>query len=442
MIQSLMDKKIRILIVADEVWNDNTNPRNVLSNWFDGFNAEFAEIYCSPGRPFNKCCYRYFQLTEMIMLKSIFTGQKAGRIFETYQDECKITGELPENEENKKIYALMKSIASEPVRLVRDWIWLSGKYDEEKLKHFITEFNPDIVFCPRFASRKMLRLERTIAELSGKPMVAFTGDDEYSLKQLSFSPIYWIRRLLLRRDLRKTMPVYSKYYTLSAEQMQEYNNTFNIDIDILRKCADFKDVRIKTSIGHPIKIIYAGKLYCNRWKMLSAINRALKRINKDSVKMILEIYTKDRIGTRQRKTLDDGRNSFLKGAVSEEGLTEVYRNADIALHVESLDLKNRLSTRLSFSTKIIDCLASGCAVMAVSWAQHSGYTYLKQEDSAVCVDSYNEIHTALNTLCSNPDLILNYQRKALECGMRNHRKEAVQNKLYKDFISIAGRIIS
>ena len=73
---------MRILVITDEVWNDRIHGNNVLSNWFDGFDAEFANIYCSPGFPNNNCCNRYFQITDKMMLKSIVKGKRAGRIVE------------------------------------------------------------------------------------------------------------------------------------------------------------------------------------------------------------------------------------------------------------------------------------------------------------------------------------------------------------------------
>ena len=55
---------MRILIIADEVWNDSIHGNNVLTNWFEDFPAEFAEIYCSPGIPKNSICKKYFQITD------------------------------------------------------------------------------------------------------------------------------------------------------------------------------------------------------------------------------------------------------------------------------------------------------------------------------------------------------------------------------------------
>ena len=36
---------MKILVLSYEAWNDITNGNNVTSNWFEGMDAEFANIY-------------------------------------------------------------------------------------------------------------------------------------------------------------------------------------------------------------------------------------------------------------------------------------------------------------------------------------------------------------------------------------------------------------
>ena len=98
----------------------------------------------------------------------------------------------------------------------------------------------------------------------------------------------------------------------------------------------------------------------------------IKEINKGGVKIILDIYTANEITKKINKALNDGVNSFIHAAVSQKELQIIYQNCDIALHVESFDIKNKLLVRMSFSTKIIDCLSSGCAVMAICDEKQGG----------------------------------------------------------------------
>ena len=59
---------MKVLIISQELWSENNNGGNVLSNLFSGFDAEFAQIYCSPGTPNNKICKRYFQITDSMIV--------------------------------------------------------------------------------------------------------------------------------------------------------------------------------------------------------------------------------------------------------------------------------------------------------------------------------------------------------------------------------------
>lgn len=71
------------------------------------------------------------------------------------------------------------------------------------------------------------------------------------------------------------------------------------------------------------------------------------------------------------------------GATNPANLPQIYKDADIALHVESFDKKYKYATVYSFSTKIIDLMASTCAIMAICWEQNNGWNYLKEEDAAI-----------------------------------------------------------
>ena len=41
--------KMKILLLTIDVWNDSTNGNNCYTNWFENFDAEFANIYLGPG---------------------------------------------------------------------------------------------------------------------------------------------------------------------------------------------------------------------------------------------------------------------------------------------------------------------------------------------------------------------------------------------------------
>ena len=139
---------------------------------------------------------------------------------------------------------------------------------------------------------------------------------------------------------------------------------------------------------------------------------------------------------KSRPKLSPERYIYMKGAIPPTQLAEEYQRADVALHVESFDRKFRLATRVSFSTKIIDLMATGCAILAVCWNRHAGYQFLKEHDAAFCVDKYKDILPLLQKLVENPKFIKEYSKKAYDCGKKNHSRKAIQAQMKQMFEKI------
>lgn len=426
---------MKILLITAEEWNDYVYGNGVLTNWFTGFDAEFAQIYTSPGLPNNKVCSKYFQIDERQMVKSLYSNTKAGREVkmptnEREQDAAK------SNAQRKGIYGIFKKLSlwmHTPIVMLQDFIWMTGRYDKAALQRFIGGYKPDVVFCPQLGNPKMWRLEKLVKGMTDVPFVAFTGDDEASYQQVSKSPLFWLRRWYCHNGLKNSVKIFSHYFMHSKEQAQDYTNEYGIPTSTLYKCGDFSNEFVKKSVGSPIRLVYAGRLYCNRWKTLAEIGKALHEINKHGERMVLDIYTQEALTNEQRKALSPENSVYMKGSVNPQQLKEVYRNADIALHVESMDKKNRLATRVSFSTKIIDLMASSCAILAVCWNRHCGYQYLRDNDAAFCVDNYSDILPMLQRIVDNPSLVQNYAQKAYECGRKNHTREKIQKQIREKF---------
>lgn len=426
---------MKILLITAEEWNDYVYGNGVLTNWFTGFDAEFAQIYTSPGLPNNKVCSKYFQIDERQMVKSLYSNTKAGREVkmptnEREQDAAK------SNAQRKGIYGIFKKLSlwmHTPIVMLQDFIWMTGRYDKAALQRFIGGYKPDVVFCPQLGNPKMWRLEKLVKGMTDVPFVAFTGDDEASYQQVSKSPLFWLRRWYCHNGLKNSVKIFSHYFMHSKEQAQDYTNEYGIPTSTLYKCSDSSNEFVKKSVGSPIRLVYAGRLYCNRWKTLAEIGKALHEINKHGERMVLDIYTQEALTNEQRKALSPENSVYMKGSVNPQQLKEVYRNADIALHVESMDKKNRLATRVSFSTKIIDLMASSCAILAVCWNRHCGYQYLRDNDAAFCVDNYSDILPMLQRIVDNPSLVQNYAQKAYECGRKNHTREKIQKQIRDKF---------
>ena len=430
---------MKVLIISAEVWQDKTNGGNVLSNIFCDSGFEFAQIYCNPGTPENKLCTHYYQMTDGMMIRNFLKHKPIGRTFDIQVSTSIKKAENPLAEQpNKKFYSFFHNHRLGIFYVARNFLWNTSNWKNDGLCKFIKDFTPDIIFAPCYGNKFMLCLTRYIAEMTGKNVISYISDDSYTLKQFRISPIYWLERFSVRHQLRKTFPYYSLVYTMTETQKVQCERDFGANMKILLKAVPFKNIPEKRNVGMPIRLVYAGGIYLNRWKTLADIVEAIRVINKDVKRMQLDIYTGNEISSKINNLLNDGVNSTIHSAVSQVELLEIYHNSDIALHVESFDLKNRLAVRMSFSTKITDCLGSGCAVMAICDKKQGGFRYLQDMDAAICVSDKTEIFNALMRIVENPSLILDYAQKAINLCRINHDSHVIHQMIKEDFEEIAG----
>lgn len=428
----------KILIISGEAWRYDSNGGNVLSNLFGSFidDYEFAQIFTNPAMPSNVICKKYFYISEGEVIKAFLKNRAFGRELQPsdYSNQENF-GVL--NVSRFNWLTFLKKLNFSIFHTLQDIIWRCSKWKTPELEKFILDYDPDIIFAPMYYSLFMHRIDRYVAKLTKKKLVSYVYDDHLTLRQFSLSPVYWFNRLLLRRNVIATAKHYSLLYTMTQEQLEEYQPVLKVPMKVLKKTGDFEGApTLKTDCGKPLIITYGGNLIYNRFKTLHKLAQAIKEINQNGIKIQLHIYTQTPITEKLKSLLDDGQNSLLLGKVSMAELNVKYSNADLVLHVESFELKQRLLTRLSFSTKIIDLMHTGRGVLAICSKESSPYKYLKAEDAAICIADASEIKKTLLHLLEFPEQIKEYAMKAWECGARNHNAKIIIKELKADFKSM------
>ena len=420
---------MRVLVVGVGPWNDIQYGNNVMTNWFEGYDAEFANIYVHTGYPCNSICDKYMQITDSMMMHSI-VGCRAGKVFTmTYEEQKERAKQEGLYVQNTDLERKAKSLPDDLANLAKDSVWLLGRIDKLAVKKFVQDYNPDIVFCHHVFNFNFWRVERLVRQYTKAPMVAFTGDSEASLNKISYSPLFWIRQLTLNRLFKRHIKIFDHYFTFCEDQARRYEKISGKPASTLYKCSDFADIFESKPVGKTIRLVYAGNIIYNRWETLAVLADAIEVINEEGEKMVLDIYTNTQLTPKMTKRLENRKGTIVHGRVSPTELVEIYKKADIALHIESFTKKYRLDTKDSFSTKIVDLMNSTCAIMAICWEYHNGLLYLQREDAAICISNLDKVQEVLQGVCDNPSKIQLYARKAWECGKRNHTREVIQNHI-------------
>ena len=420
--------KIRVLLITRECLRTDSNEGNVLLGLFSGIDAEYANIYCKPGLPDNSLCGGYFQLTDKMALENILHRKPMGR---RVQCENGINAAQTAEVEKRGFYDFFRRHNLPVFYAARECLWSMADFRSGELDSFVRGFAPDVIFAPLCYSMYVLAVQRYVISLAGCPAVTYIYDDLYSLRQISFSPVYWLCRFRQRRLIRKTLPFYRFAYTMCAQQAREFGRYFDIPMRVLPKCAGAVQQPERPADG-TVRLIYAGGVYYGRDKTLAAVAGAVRELNAAGMSARLDVYTSSPLTQAAAAALDDGQYCFVHAAIPADDLRRAYAQSDIALHVESFDKKNALITRLSFSTKIVDCLASGCAVLAACPEMNAGWQYLHYEDAAVCVNTSSKLKAAVNNLVYDREYRKSYEIKARICLEKNHDSKKICCQIEND----------
>ena len=101
--------------------------------------------------------------------------------------------------------------------------------------------------------------------------------------------------------------------------------------------------------------------------------------------------------------------------------------ADILLFLEDIDGKDAKVARLSFSTKITDYLSTGKCILAIGNIDTAPMQYFLENDAAIICKNEDDILTALENICTKPDIIDKYAQKAILSAKKNHDPECIRS---------------
>lgn len=431
------NRKINVLVITKSSWSDTNALGNTLSNFFSNWNRfSFNNIYFQEEIADNRVCDNYLQFSEGQLVRKITKNEEFGLEYSKYQKEVLLRNPNYNNrlKNNKKIRNIAKKANNKLLYLLREGLWFAGLINKKKIDRFITYSNPDIVFAFAADPIYVQRVIRYVTAKSNAKLILFFADDVFSYKELKISS--YIYQFLLRKTIKKSVAQATNIYGASIKLCEEYREYFGKDIKPLYKGCSFEKVNNKKNYSLPIKIVYAGNLFYGRDEILAKMADEIVRINESIEKINLEIYTTTTITNEIDKNLNRGNSSKIMGSLPYEDIKKVLNRADIVLHVESFDTNQIKTTRLSFSTKIIDCMQSGSCMMAIGPDSIASIDYLLGIDGVIAVTDPSMIGDELEKIVNDPDSLRLKTQKLAKFARENHDICQMRHGLQKDFLEL------
>lgn len=428
-----MSEKIpKILSISLSTWRKDSNSHTQTDLFKFWRPDKVAQIYTKSTLPDTPVCNEFFQISENEVIKSVINRKAVGRRVNNGENADKVTQKSVKQEQ--QIYAIGHKKRNSFLILVREIIWLLGNWRTKALDQFIESVNADVYFIPIYPVVYMGMIQSYILKKYPKPYVCYLADDNYSY--LNCHDLFsCIHRFWLRKYVKNLAVNCTEMFTITKTEAEETDRLFGTQSVVLTKGIDYTGLTYKElEYRCPIRMIYTGSLVIGRDLSLVAISKAMANINKDKVKITLDIYSPTELN---KETMDilNSNGCCHHGNVSHDQIEKLQSSADVVVFVESLKKKHKYAARLSFSTKLTDYFKSGKCIFAIGDKNIAPIEYLKENNAAIISTDYAEIESNLRKLLEQPELLNQYGKRAFECGKRNHNEELIKERFVSTFMN-------
>lgn len=417
---------MNILFISMSPIHKGVSVGNTFLNVLEGVpDAVFSSVYTKNGAP-DEAVQNAFQISEKMILKKLFRQtDSAGRVIEKRNAASDF--------ENSRLVTFARKKRFTVLFWAQELVWMLPFWKSSTLNDFLDMVKPDVLFTLLSDSVVLNKLIVYIQDYTKKPLVVYAWDNNYTLKLGAVSPLRRLNRVINRVYMRKTVQKAKQLYVISDAQKHDYEKAFGVPCKVLTKSADFSgEPPVKTQYNSPLQIVFTGNIGTNRWKSLARIAKALETVNRDGVRAQLRIYTSTPVTHKMREELDVDGSSFLMGSVPASEIPRIQSDADMLVHVEALDLKNRLAVRQSFSTKLVDYFKAARPILAVGPHDVASIAHLIENDCALVAETVEQIEAAIEAVLADSDKLDDFSEKAYACGRAHHDKAVMQQMLQAD----------
>ena len=431
-------KQCRGLIIQNNPFSYNTGNGKTIASMFSEWDSEnLAQIFTSNLQPDFSICKNYFKMSDGAAVKSFFKRIPFGQeILQGEDNSIKCMndddGRALLKNHGKRLRCWMSE--SSFVIVLRDLIWQKSKWENNFFIKWLDKVQPQFVFLSAGNLSVFYDMALFICERYEIPLFVHIGDD-YFIYRNGLNPWKNLHRRKMSKKLGQVIARSKCVIAICDKMAQLFKERYGGEYFICMNSVEIQtEVRCKEKEPQQdIKLVYAGNLGINRWKILNLIGQALAELQQEGIHAKLDIYSSYTPGKRILRKLTIPSVMQFCGSVFGEELKRVKRDADILVHVEAFDKKYRQLTYTAMSTKISEYLAAGKTILAVGPEEAASIEFLWKNNVAMVVTecSRHAIKEQLTHYVSTPEELKDMSYRALQIAKEKFSREINAKKIYK-----------
>lgn len=417
---------MKVLLISHNPVTTYNNMGKTFLSLFSAFKREeLCQLYIYPTVPDVDCCGSYYRFTDGDALHSLIDGRVVGgEVFPNLECHSEF------NSENEERFYRTPRNRKEIARLGRDMVWKLSNWNNTALNEWLDQQAPDLIFAAVGNQEMLYDMAMMVAKQRNIPLVPYVCDDYY----YSHGNGGFIQRLREKRinvKIHELMRHAALTVTICQELTNGYARTFEVKAETVMT-SPVAQVRHYTVTGIGSKhLVYMGNIEAGREQPLMELGRALVAENRMSgMAHTLDIYTDNKC-PKALNWLASCPAICLHGFVTGQSYMETFDGADVFVHVESFEEKNRERVRYSISTKIIECLASGRPLLAYGPKDVASMAYLRRNKCAILAQSQEELTAAVENVLTKEQIRKSVVENALQTAKRESKNSQRLHKLFE-----------
>lgn len=397
----------KILIISHNAMDLSSNNGRTLMEFFGGCEpANIAQLFLHKDKPTAEFCDNYYMITDFDIKESLFRFREAGRRVERNRSP-----EMTESEQN--VYNI-GSRRNSAVVFARNFAWGLNTWFGKKLKEWLKNFNPDVVFYMGGGYIFSIKLALKIASYLDRPLISFWGDDYYLNRAMDRGFLGKWNAARYGKFFKKII-FKSEYVCLDELMQTDYEKTFGKKGHTIYTASGLEPFEDKPA-GDKLVMSFLGNISINRYKSLIDIAEVIRE---RELPIEFSLYTAETRSWILDNVLNvPGLN--YKGKIAYDEVKKVMRDSDILVHAEDFSPQSAAEVKYSFSTKIADSLASNRCLFAYGPPEVASVKYLADNKCAVIAGSKEEIAERLTELTENKELLRRFAAKGRAVAELNH----------------------
>ena len=421
---------MKVLVVSHNVFSLTESMGRTLGTYFSGWDKnDLAQFYIHSEVPTSNVCQNYFNLTDKDAIKSIFT-RRCGRVLGKEDIQQDRNGTRTDTGVTAKIY--QKGRKRTPlIYIARNLIWRFSGWKNKRLKNWLDEFNPDVVFFASGDYAFTYRIALWMAKRKKIPLVVSCMDDYYLNNKNKNSFLGKVVHRKFMKQVKRTVDYSSLLLTICDKMTKDYSELFN------KKCVT---VHTSSSFEGPLAgdkdngIAYLGNLGYHRHIQLASMGKILMQIDHPDLPKYIDVYSSEN-RTHVLEWLTEENGIKFHGAVPYDQVKQIIAKSMAVIHTESFDEERRASVRYSVSTKIADSLASGTCLLVYGADDIASVEYVIENQAALVATNEEQLKEKLLCLVEEKNKVEQTIKNALELAKKNHLPQVTTGIIKKSLES-------